>query len=341
MTITPDQLEAARDAISIACGAELLHPHPLASTIDLKRVAEDIAARAGVRVTDARSLAAAGMRTPQFAKLLADAAAPVVRVGFEHQAQHRAFCTPLEVDNFNPVSVPSIDDEVELEPVGENAEIRPIMITTGAGAVSARLTSFARTLRFSRHLVVNDSRGELRPAVLPIGPSAARLEKRMLCETLEAGDSTVLDDGTVVFDGAFSNVEAGALDATTLASAMGKLRTQSRAAGGNADLSLAHLVVAPALELAAMKLLHDHGLSERVMLHAMPWLASGRWYALADPRLAPVVAFLHLRGSAPDAPPVRVEPAKTAINVDGVAIRASADLGVAIVGRVGAVRGGA
>jgi hypothetical protein len=73
----------------------------------------------------------------------------------------------------------------------------------------------------------------------------------------------------------------------------------------------------------------------------MPWLASGRWYALADPRLAPVVAFLHLRGSAPDAPPVRVEPAKTAINVDGVAIRASADLGVAIVGRVGAVRGGA
>ncbi len=338
-------LAAGVDYIAMACGVDVTNPHPLARDLSLRKIAEAAGRRlAGGYQSDERALASTGLNTGDFGRALADGVAQVVTTRFANAAAHRRFTGLVEVPNFRLASVPTLDTEIQLEPVSEGGEIRSAHVTVGGGATAVWLQTFARNLLVGRHAVIGNDVGTIAAMIAGAASSGARKEATLVVTALESPAD--LDDGQPVFDASFANVQTGAFDATTLAAAMAKLRLQKLAGGGAADLELRHLVVAPDLEFAVTKLIYESGLFERVQITTMAGLPTGRWYALADAEVSPTIVVLQLAGvgPAPGAPrvPIRIEPLSHKPNdLEGVALRAIADLAATMVSRIGVVRGNA
>ncbi|MBX9959653.1 MAG: hypothetical protein K2Y15_05900 [Burkholderiaceae bacterium] len=117
---------------------------------------------------------------------------------------------------------------------------------------------------------------------------------------------------------------------------MGKLRTQVNSFGDRVDLRAKFLVVAPDLEFKALKEVHESGLQLTVVVLAN--LTAGRWFVLADEIIQPVVSILRLRDNES---PLMFEAKKRVLEFDGIGIKVTADIGGAIISRIGIVRGGA
>lgn len=333
-------LSAASDAIAVGAGAKLPRPHPLAHELSLR----DIAYACGI--LDRQKLAhetdvavmGRGMATSDFSQALADGFQSVTIATYGAQAEHLAFVVPQRVDNFKPVGIPSMEADVDLSPLTEDASIQAFSALLSGGAREARLTTYARVINISREAIVNNQVADIGRLLGSIGGSAARLEARMVAAAMEA--NPVLDDDDVVFAAKYSNVlgsveEPAELSPSNLGLAMGLLRTQPTASGQRADLRAKHLVVEPALEFAARVLARESGLD--VVVSVLANLPTGRWYLLADPELSPTVGVLRLR-DAKD--PLRIVRQRRPIGVDGASVSATADLGACMLRRVGIVRAG-
>jgi len=338
-----DLLAAAEDYIAQQLGAHVPNAHPLAHDITLRDLAVICGrkARPFDRNGDERILAAAGMGTSEFSKALATGAQAPVTARFAAQAGHLRFCWPFELRDFTPATVPAVDAEVHLLPVGQHEEIQRGYVRTAAGSTQVRLVRYARIIEFSRHLIIASEWDLIGMQLATVGPNAARLQASLVVAALE--ENPTLDDGAPVFHADHNNMmESFSLGSATpdvagLDVAMQALRTQQLASGGAAGLELRHLAVAPDLEIQAIAALHACGLTERISITVMTALPAGRWYAFADPNLAPTIAVLSLRGDKQKVP-VRVEQAKRPPTHDGAAVKVSAELGAAMVGRIGVFR---
>lgn len=334
-------LAAAPDYVALACGVKVHHPHPLARGLNLRTIAEAAGTLRMPGIPGPK--AGTGITTGDFGRAIAAGVAQVVAVRFETVATHRRFVSVIPVPNFRAASVPTADTEIRLEPLSENGEIRAAHFTIESGAGQVWLKSYVRNLLISRHAVINDDMGLVRAMVASTGASGARTEAELVVQALE--NPPALDDGDPAFGAQFGNVLADAFSESALDEAMGLLRTQRLANGGLADLELRHLVVGASFELTAHKAVHQAGLSERVQVTAMAGLPAGRWYALAAPEAAPTIAVLQLAGIDIDDDtmrvPVRIDPVAHKPNdLEGLALRATADLAAALVSRIGIVRGG-
>lgn len=337
-----DILAAAPDAIAAAIGITPRNPHPLAADLartPFSRLAYALgAANPRARPSDPESVVRGyGLRSTDFHQSVSSAVALVVQDAFSRHAEHRAFCSVMEVRDYRPIEAVTFDASIELPRSPEAAEMQAlsnsvVLVETGG---PAQLHRYAALVPLSFEAIVADSTGALSAAGASLGASAGRTEARLLFAAIES--NPVLADGEATFL-ADENLIASALDATTLAQAMAMLRNQRTAAGSRANNSLAHLVVEPALEYGARKLIHESGLAASIAVHASPDLATGRWYATADPAAAKTLAVLRLRGSANS---VNVQKSNSNIAFDGQLYRVSADLGAAVLSRVGIVRGGA
>lgn len=332
-----DLLAAGPDAIAAAFGIETRNPHPLAAdlyTAPLSRLAyaAGLAIRPQQPHENDRTVMARGMQSADFAGLLAAASVTLANRRFSAVAEHRAFCAVVECRDFRPSEIFTTDADGELPEVGELSEIATGRAMVGNGT-SAQLRTFARVLRASRTLIVNDNAGMLADAVAQMGTAAARTEAREVYAALESNPT--LDDGEPVFHTDHGNIVASALDATSLGAAMAALRTMVLTGGNQADLPAAHLVVAADLELAARKLVHEAGL--QIAVTASARLASGRWYLLPSPEAAPTVGVLKLKGAAQ---PILIEPWQDEFAYDGAMMRARCDTGAVLVART-LIRGGA
>ena len=332
-----DLIDAGHDAVLAAFGVHVTSPHPLAgdlATAPLSRLAY----AAGMKVrpqqgheTD-RQVMGRGMQSSDFASLLASASMTLANRRFDAVAEHRKFCSVIEAKDFKPTSIGTADGDGELPEVGDAGTITQGSVVFGNGA-SARLRTFARILRASRTLIINDQAGILADAAAQLGTAGARTEGREVYAALEANPT--LDDGELVFHADHNNLVASALDSTSLGTAMSSLRTMTLIAGNQADLTAAHLVVAADLELAARKLVHDSGLE--IGVTATSRLPTGRWYLLPAPDVAPVVGVLKLKGAANS---IRIEPWADEFAFDGVVMRGTVDTGAVLVART-AIKGGA
>lgn len=332
-----DILAAGPDAIAAAFGIETRNPHPLAAdlyTAPLSRLAyaAGLAVRPQQPHENDRSVMARGMQSADFAGLLAAASTTLANRRFTAVAEHRAFCAVVECRDFRPSEIFTTDADGELPEVGELSEIATGRAMVGNGT-SAQLLTFARVLRASRPLIVNDNAGMLAAAVAQMGTAAARTESREVYAVLESNPT--LDDGELVFHADHGNIVASALDAASLGTAMAALRTMVLIAGNQADLPAAHLVVAADLELAARKLVHEAGL--QITVTASARLASGRWYLLPSAEAAPTVGVLKLKGAAQ---PILIESWQEEFAYDGAMMRARCDTGAVLVART-LIRGGA
>lgn len=331
-----DILAAGPDAIAAAFGIKNRNEHPLAAdlaTAPLSRLA--FAAGLAVRPQQAhetdRQVMARGMRSSDFVTMLAATSMTLANRRFDAVAEHRAFCAQIECRDFKPTAISTTDVDGELQLVGEAGQIVQGAVVFGNGT-EATLRTFARILRASRQLIVNDQAGILADAAAQLGTAGARTEAREVYAALESNPT--LDDGELVFHADHGNLIASALDATTLGQAMAALRTMTLVGGNKADLTAAHLVVAADLELASRKLVHEAGL--QITVTASARLAPGRWYLLPSPEVAPAVGVLSLKGSAQA---ILVEPWQDDFDFDGATLRGRCDTGAVLVGRT-LIRGG-
>lgn len=333
-------LAAAPDVARRALGLPVAHMHPLAESLSLADIALVCgrAARPQAPHELDRAVQARGLGTSDFTRLLSDAARGLVEKRYALAADHLAFAPAVDAPDFRAFALPVVDGEaLDPAPVDELGKVQHTRIVTPAGAATATLGSFGRLVTISRQAIVDGALAALNATIAGGAVAAARLEARLVADALE--NPAALDDGGAVFDASHGNVVASALDATSLGTAMGALRTQKTAAGTPAETATRHLIVEPALEYAARKLLHDAGLSTLVSVHVLATLPAGRWFLCGDPLLQPVVSTLRLAGARA---PVAVEPVrKVPGNFDGAGLRLRVDAGAAMLGRVGIVRGGA
>ena len=201
-------------------------------------------------------------------------------------------------------------------------------------ASTGQLLSYANNLIFSRELVINDQASLVQTALVAYGAAAAKTEAKLVYAALRENPS--LSDGMPVFHAEFGNLLTGPFSGVALSAALSALRRGMTMQDDDmSDLDAAHLIVSSGLELGCRQILFGAGLSEKIRVTATAYLPDGEWFLLPDADIQPVVSVIRLAGTKK---PVRLEPQKTPVNVDGFTIRAGADLGAAMVSRH-AIRG--
>lgn len=332
-----DILAAGPDAVAAAFGVPNSTPHPLAdqlSTAPLSRLAfyAGLAIRPQQAHESDKTVMARGMTSSDYAAMLASASTTLANRRFSAVAEHRAFTAVIECRDFRPEQIATTDVDGELAEVSELQPLAAGRVIVGGGA-TAQLKTYARILRASRQLIIDDNAGMLADAAQTLGTAAARSEGGEVYAVLETNPT--MGDGELVFDAAHNNILAAPLDATSLAQGMAALRTMTLPAGNQADLTAAHLVVAADLELAARKLIHESGL--QITVTASGRLPTGRWYLLPSPEVAPTIGVLKLKGASN---PILVESWQDELAYDGSVLRARCDTGAVLVART-LIRGGA
>lgn len=328
-------LAAAPDSIALGMGTRIAAPHPLAEGLTLANIAYACGymARKPQPFEADRAVMGRGMGTSDFAKIIADGVKAATVANYQSQAEHLAFVSLVHVKNFKPVAFPALDADIELKDLNEFQQAEHFAAFLSSGANAVRLVRRGRLVKISREAVINDQRSEIGQLFAAIGGGGAREEARFVANALETNVN--LDDGAAVFGAEYQNVVAGGFDSAALGEAIGLLRTQPTAAGQRADLRARHLVVEPALELKAREIVRNAGLD--IVVSVLANLPAGRWYVLADPLACPTVGVLRLMGAKT---PLTVEQRKAPVHIDGACIMVTADLGAAVLRRIGIVRGG-
>lgn len=333
-----DFVQSRRDALLIRAGARSavdpdLHPDAAALAASganlLGSLREAEVATAG---QPGQPVVAAGFSKGDFGHALADVLREVVIVALRANLHHERLCARLEVPDYRPMRFPSLAIDVSFAQANELNEFTQASLRATEG-LSAQLRTFGRDVVISRRALVDDNMDLIGRAFKNVGAAAARLEAELVYALVES--NPVLSDGEATFAAGHSNILAAALTESSLSEALGMLRSLVDPFGRRMNLDASVLVVEGRLEALARRFVRDSGLDLAVV--ASPWLATGRWYVLPDPDVAPILGLLRLEGTKH---PVTVAPVPDSRGIDGSVFGARLDTGVVALGRT-AIRGGA
>lgn len=341
------------------------------------RMAEAIAAdAAGVPVTDAGATQFRGLGFRALARMtvegghrLADAAAvdaaftrggggshsvsdfPAALEGAGARIVMHAYgeaASPLEANlvtygtapDFRPVTEVGLGGFPDLQRLPENGEITAV--TTAEASTSWSLGTYAARFDVSRQMLVNDDLGLFGRIGAELGRAARRTETAAIVALLVA--NPVLADGTALFHANHGNLAASgaALAEAPLVAGLQAVQAQRGLGGEVIGLRASWLLVAPAAEIAARKLIAAvsatkaadvNPLSGLVELLVEPRLTGTAWYLFAKPSAAPVLKVGHLAGQA--GPVVQSHDRWSGL---GTGYRVWTDFGVTVVDHRGAYR---
>lgn len=330
-------LAAAPDAFAMASGKRPANAHPLAEEASLRQIAFAAGAlkRPQTSFEADMSVMARGMQTADFGWSVAKSVHQITLSTFGDTADHMGFCGVLEVPNYKPENVFTLDGDLDLQLVRELGPALPVGRAFGdSNGTQVQINTYARSVAITRQAVINDAKGAIAQAIALQGATAARLESRLVAHALES--NPLLDDGQPVFT-AGDNIVPEALSEYAIGEGMRVLRTQKTSAGLPSDNKARHLIVEPTLEMTARRLLRETGLDDQIGVHVLATLPSGRWYLTADRQACPTICVLRLAGAAT---PLRVEPKPVSPAADGIGIMVACDTAAAIVRRIGIVCGG-
>lgn len=334
----PDMLAAMPDGMALALGQTVRSAHPFAEYIEPSPLR--MGAFAAGQLVSARrpgepqmAVVSRGLRSMQFQTALASSLQEVARRRFDKQATHRNFANEIEVDK---LGVAEVQPKVHISPAfnditGGNEALHSNAALKNGESIT--LFSFGRQVDIFREQIINDDQKAISEAISETGITAARHEARMVAASLEENPN--MRDGKPVFHADFGNILATAFGEPALIAALAALRNQVSREGLPINAATAYLVVAPAFEYTASKLVNDSGLPIEVIVLAS--LPVARYYLLTAKDISRTIAVARLSGSSH---PVRVEPVKTPLELDGLALRVSLDVGANMVGRSGILRGG-
>ncbi|MEM0906906.1 MAG: prohead protease/major capsid protein fusion protein [Pseudomonadota bacterium] len=233
-----------------------------------------------------------------------------------------------------------ISEAPRLEKVGEGGEF-----TSGTLAEAAetyKVATYGRIIGVTRQLLVNDDLGAFTDLARRMGQAAMATEAALLVDLVEgaAGFGPMMSDGTALFDAAHGNLAiAESQDApsvATLSAARQAMRAQVGLSGELIAVTPRYLIVPPALETDAEKVLatitptnpQDHNpFSGTLALVVEPRLTDPhRWYIAAAPGEVDGLEYAYLEGQEGPQTDTRA-----GFDVDGVQVKVRLDFGAGFV----------
>ncbi|MCA3313103.1 MAG: HK97 family phage prohead protease [Roseomonas sp.] len=280
--------------------------------------------------------------TSDFPLLLSAAANKMLLAAYQPAApSYRQIFLRRDFRDFKPHRHLRVGDFPTLMPLMENGEIQAGTMSESQEIVL--LQTFARRIRVTRPMLVNDDLGAFTDFAAAIGRRVADFENATAYALLNQanGDGPTLTNGPAAVFGigaARANKAAAgsALDINNLANGRAAILRQKTLDGlpisvGNAM----KLLVGPSLELPARQLTVSVGATQ--VSHANiyagfvqplvePLIPNNRWYLFADPPTAPVYVYGYLNGA--EGPQVTTGPVS---GVDGVEVSVIFDFGVGAI----------
>ena len=243
--------------------------------------------------------------------------------------------------DFKPHRHLRVGDFPNLVPLSESGEIQAGTMSESQELVA--LTTFARRIRVTRPMLVNDDLGAFTDFAAMIGRRVADFENVTaygLLNTANGDGPTLTTGATAVFatGAARANKAAAgtALDLTNLAAGRAAVMKQKTLDGLPISVgSSMQLVVGPNQELAARQLTVSVQANQtsNVNIYAgfiqplvEPLIPANRWYLFSDAVSAPVYVYGYLNGA--EGPQVTTGPVS---GVDGVEVSVIFDFGVGAI----------
>ena len=280
--------------------------------------------------------------TSDFPALLAAAANKMLLAGYQPaQTTYQQVFRRRDFKDFRPHRYLRAGDFPSLVALPEGGQMQ--VGTLSESQETALLSTFARRVRVTRQMLVNDDLGAFTDFASMIGRRIADFENATAYALLNTanGDGPTLATGNApVFStaAARSNKAAtgSALDLTSLAAGRASIMRQRSADGMPIAIGdRMRLLVGPNLELTARQLTVPVEATQVTQANVFagmiepivdPSMAANRWYLFADPAAAPLFIYGYLDGAS--GPQVTTGPIQ---GVDGVEISVIFDFGVGAI----------
>jgi len=280
--------------------------------------------------------------TSDFPALLAAAANKMLLAGYQPaRPTYRSVFRRRDFRNFKPHHHLRLGDFPALMPLAESGEIQ--VGTISESKETLLLSTFARRVRVTRQMLVNDDLGAFTDFAAMIGRRIADFENATAYgvvniangdgPTLVTGNAPVFSTAAVRANKA---VTGTVLDLANLAAGRAAIMKQRSLDGMPIAIGeRMRLLVGPSLELPALQLtvaVTAAEVSKENIYAGMiepvvdPMIPGNRWYLFADPETAPVFIYGFLEGAA--GPQVATGSIQ---GVDGVEISVVFDFGVGAV----------
>ncbi|MBW6401438.1 terminase [Roseomonas sp. HJA6] len=277
-----------------------------------------------------------------FPLLLAAAANKMLLAAYQPaQPTYRQIFLRRDFRDFKPHRHLRIGDFPTLLPLAENGEIQ--VGTMSESQEIVLLQTFARRIRVTRPMLVNDDLGAFTDFAAAIGRRVAEFENATAYNLLNSanGDGPTLTTGTapVFATGAARANKASTgtvLDTSTIGAGRTAIMKQRTLDGLPISMGQTmRLLVGPNLELAARQATVVVQASEIGKANVFagfvqpviePLIQANRWYLFSDPVAAPVYVYGYLNGA--EGPQVTTGPVQGA---DGVEVSVIFDFGVGAI----------
>jgi len=280
--------------------------------------------------------------TSDFPLLLSAAANKMLLAAYAPAApSYRQIFLRRDFRDFKPHRHLRVGDFPTLLPLLENGEIQAGTMSESQEIVL--LQTFARRIRVTRPMLVNDDLGAFTDFAAMIGRRVADFENATAYGLLNSasGDGPTLTTGNAAVFGTAAaranKASAGtALDLPNLAAGRAAIMKQKTLDGLPIAVgSSMRLLVGPNQELAARQLTVSVGASQTSNVNIFagfvqplvePLIQANRWYLFSDPVSAPVYVYGYLNGA--EGPQVTTGPVS---GVDGVEVSVIFDFGVGAI----------
>ena len=280
--------------------------------------------------------------TSDFPLLLAAAANKMLLAAYQPaQPTYRQVFLRRDFRDFKPHRHLRIGDFPTLLPLAENGEIQ--VGTMSESQEIVLLQTFARRIRVTRPMLVNDDLGAFTDFAAAIGRRVAEFENATAYNLLNSanGDGPTLTTGSapVFATGAARANKASTgtvLDTDTIGAGRTAIMKQRTLDGLPISMGQAmRLLVGPNQELAARRATVTVAASEIGKANVFagfvqpviePLIQANRWYLFSDPVAAPVYVYGYLNGA--EGPQVTTGPVQGA---DGVEVSVIFDFGVGAI----------
>jgi hypothetical protein len=289
-------------------------------------------------------LAARAMHsTSDFPLLLSNIARKSLLSGYDAEEQTwRPLARQRNLPDFKAATDLMVAGQIVPEEILEGGEYRSATIKEADQ--SWNLKTYAKKIKVTRQLIINDDLDALSRIPGMIGRGMSLLESNVMWELL-TGNPTMGEDGKALFHADHSNTGTGAIAEAALSDARKALRTQEDLAGNRVNLRPRYLIVPTDLETTAQKQLTavvanttgDVNIFAGSMgIIVEPRLdddSTDKYYVTADPAQVDMMVYGYLEGEA--GPQVTTVDER---DPDGTCIYARLDFGASVLDHRGFYR---
>ena len=278
--------------------------------------------------------------TSDFPLLLSNVARKSLMAGYSAEQQTwRPLARQRNLPDFRPVYEVQVNGQIVPEELLEGGEYKTA--TVSEAQTSWNLKSYAKKIRVTRNLVINDDLDFLGRIPQMIGRGYSLFESNQMWANLTA-NPTMGEDGKALFHADHDNSGTGAIGVDALSDARFALRNQSDPAGNRVNLRARYLVIPTALETDAEQFLAPftpsavadvNPFSGKLQIIAEPRLddaSSTAYYVTADPAQVDMMVYGYLAGEA--GPQVTTVDER---DPDGITILSRIDFGCATLNHRG------